>query len=505
MSNARISLPEPRYLYLTLRYVGVLIVIALLSVLIFGISYSVTLEQQKDGEVISVSGQQRTLTLEVEMLGGQLLYAANPEARLILQDRLTEALERLERMHLILAYGDLGDGKSLPMSAKVQALFFDAKSNLDGKIRKYIEHGFDLSLADDSDTRAIRKAREGLKALTLMRPEIDKGLDLVVAAYQFETDAKISKLKAIQQAGLFATLAVLLASGAIIFRPMVRKIRNYFTELRDMHDQLEIRNVELEMAKDKFEKQGTELVGMSEDLLWAKDEAERARTAMGNFMSSMSHELRTPLNAILGFSQLMEYDKKTPLAPSQEEAIAIIKKSGGHLLDLINELLDLSKIEAGTFQVEQDAIDAKALINECLSLTAMQAATAGIEMVDLTEDKVLAPVLADGGRVRQVLLNFITNAIKYNCDKGTVRIDCRTDDGFALFSVTDTGEGLSAEQLELLFEPYARLGAEHTQVEGTGLGLTITKKLVELMGGEIGVDSELGHGSTFWFKLPLAA
>ena len=505
MSNARASLPEPRYLHLTFRYVGVLVVIALLSVLIFWISYSVTLEQQKDGEVISVSGQQRTLTLEVEMLGGQLLYAANAETRMTLQDRLTTALERLERMHLILAYGDLGDGTTLPMSATVQALFFDANTNLDGKIRQFIEHGFDLSLADDHDSRSIRKARAGLKAVVRMRPEIDAGLTRVVSAYQFETDAKISKLKAIQEAGLFATLAVLLASAAIVFRPMVRKIRSYFTELRDIHDQLAIRNVELEMAKDKFEKQGAELVGMSEDLHWARVEAERARAAMGGFMSSMSHELRTPLNAIMGFSQLMEYDKRTPLAPSQEEAIAIIKQSGRHLLDLINELLDLSKIESGTFQVDLEPFEPKVVIGECIGLTVMQAENADIELIDLTENKALSQIIADVGRVRQVLLNFITNAIKYNSVRGTVRIDCRDEDGFVVFSVTDTGPGLSEQQLELLFEPYARLGAEHTNIEGTGLGLTITKKLVELMGGEIGVDSKLGHGCTFWFKLPLAA
>jgi len=505
MSDARTSLPEPRYLHLTFRYVGVLFVIALLTVLIFWISYSVTLEQQKDGEVISVSGQQRTLTLDVEMLGRQLQYTTDVASRVALQERLITVLERLERMHLILAYGDLGDGNALPMSEAVQALFFDTKSSLDRKIRQFIEYGFDLSLTDERDTRAVRKARAALKGVIAMRPEIDAGLDQVVAAYQFETDAKISKLKAIQQAGLFATLAVLLASAAIIFRPMVRKIRSYFTELRDMHDQLAISNVELEMAKDKFEKQGTELVGMSEDLHWARIESERARAAMGGFMSSMSHELRTPLNAILGFSQLMEYDKRTPLAPSQEEAIAIIKQSGGHLLDLINELLDLSKIESGTFQVDLEPLEPKALIGECVSLTAMQAEIADIELTDLTKDKAFSQILADVGRVRQVLLNFITNAIKYNSVRGTVHINCRDEGGFVVFSVTDTGPGLSEQQLELLFEPYARLGAEHTNIEGTGLGLTITKKLVELMGGEIGVDSELGRGSTFWFKLPLAA
>ncbi|HEY9079883.1 sensor histidine kinase [Magnetovibrio sp.] len=505
MPPPRAHLPEPRYLHLTLRYVGVLVVIALLAALIFAISYSVTLEQQKDGEVIRVSGQQRTLALEIEMLGGQLLYAADEQARLDLQDRLTEALENLERTHLILAYGDLGDGKTLPMSEKVQELFFDAQSNLDGKIRAYIENGFAISFADENDTRAIRKARLGLQALIQMRPEIDAGLDQVVAAYQLETDTKISKLKAIQQAGLFATLAVLLTAGLAIFRPMVRKIRDYFVELGDLNDEMAIRNVELEMAKDKFEKQAVELVAMSEDLNWARIDAENARAAMGGFMSSMSHELRTPLNAILGFSQLMEFDKHSPLTPSQEEGIAIIKQSGQHLLDLINELLDLSKIEAGTFQVDLEAFDPQPLIEECLHLTAMQAESADIKLINLTQGNAISPVFADMGRVRQVLLNFITNAIKYNSDHGTVQLECHDDDGFVRISVTDTGQGLSSEQLQKLFRPYVRLGAEQTKIEGTGLGLTIAKKLVDVMGGEIGVNSETGHGSTFWFRLPMAA
>lgn len=491
---------DGNFLYLTLRYVGVLLLIALLSGVIFWISYSVTLEQQKDGKVISVSGQQRTLALQVEMLGGQLFYATDEDVRRSLQDQLSETLGRLERTHLKLAYGDMGDGLVLPMSAEVQSLFFDIKTNLDAKVRKFLEYGFALSISDGGN---FPSENAYLVAISSMRPEIDAGLDLVVDAYQLETDKKISKLKAIQQAGFFATLAVLLSSGMLVFRPMAHKISNNFNELREAHEQLGVQNAQLEMAKDKFEEQAIKLVGMSEDLLLAKDEAVRAQKAMGSFMSNMSHELRTPLNAIFGYSQLMELDTSSPLTPSQEKRVGIIRQSGDHLLNLINELLDLSKIESGTFQVDIESVDPRLIIEECKDLTEMQASNTGIEMIDLTTDKALPMVRADGGRVRQALLNFMSNAIKYNSENGTVRIDCLVDDGYLMFSVADTGKGLSPKQLETLFQAYARLGAEQTAIEGTGLGLTITKKLVELMGGEIGVDSVVDQGSVFWFKLPL--
>jgi len=500
MTQGRTSYSDTNFLYLTLRYVGVLLLIALLSGVFFWISYSVTLEQQKDGKVISVSGQQRTLALQVEMLGGRLLYVTDGDIRRSLQDQLSETLDQLERTHLKLAYGDMGDGLVLPMSAEVQSLFFDTKTNLDAKVRKFLEYGFSLSVSDGGN---FPSDNAYFVAISSMRPEINAGLDIVVAAYQRETDEKISRLKAIQEAGFFAMLAVLLSSGLLVFRPMAHKIKSNFRALRKAHDQLGIQNVQLEMAKDKFEKQATELVAMTEDLLCAKNEAERAQKAMGGFMASMSHELRTPLNAILGFSQLMEYDKSSPLTPSQENGIGIIKKSGEHLLDLINELLDLSKIEAGTFQVDFESVDPKPVVEECHNLTVMQASKSGIEMIDLTVDKTLPLVRADGGRVRQALLNFMSNAIKYNSENGTVRTDCQVEGGYLVFSVADTGKGLSPKQLETLFQAYARLGAEQTTIEGTGLGLTITKKLVELMEGEIGVDSVVGQGSVFWFKLPL--
>lgn len=495
------DLPEPNYLHLTLRYAGVLLFIALLTTMIFWISYSVTLEQQKDGELINVSGQQRTLTLQVEALGYRLLHESHPDARMDIQDHLTSVLEQLERTHLILAYGDLGDGQVLPTSAQVQSLFFDTGTNLDLKIRQYIDHGFALTVLDDVSADV---SHPSLNVIVQIRPELDRGLDQVVAAYQMETDQKIAKLKAIQQAGLFAMLAVLLLSAIAVFRPMVQKIRASFQEVQSLNDQLMIRNVDLELAKDKFEKQGAELVGMSEDLLEAQQKAEQAQKAMGNFMSSMSHELRTPLNAILGFSQLMEYDANAPLTQSQQEGISIIKQSGEHLLTLINELLDLSKIEAGTIQIEDEQVNPRDVLDGCLALVQMQADKAGIAVIDETLDQDLPFVKGDGVRVKQVMLNFLSNAIKYNTADGRVMIRCCVEDDRMKLTVVDTGKGMSDQQMQSLFQPYARLGAEDTAIEGTGLGLTITKKLVELMHGEIVVESELGKGSAFSVTLPLA-
>jgi len=494
-------LPQPNYLNLTLHYSGVLVFVAIITMLIFWISYSVTLEQQKDGELIKISGQQRTLTLEVEALGTALFHEISPNQIIDYQDRLTLVLEQLERTHMMLAYGDLGNGVTLPTSDAVQTLFFGTEVNLDLRLRQYIEHGFVLAVFDGANQAM---ANDHLQAIQKMRSELDEALDLVVLGYQKETDHKIAKLKAIQQAGLFAMLAVLLSSAIIIFRPMVQKIRSTFQVLQGLHETLAIHNVELEMAKDKFEKQAVELVHMSEDLTSARDEAERAQRAMGLFMSSMSHELRTPLNAILGFSQLMEYDKKTPLSESQKEGVGIIKQSGEHLLDLINELLDLSKIESGTLQIDHEMVEPRGIIDECLGLVQMQAKTADIEIKDETQGRALPAVMGDGLRVKQVLLNFLSNAIKYNSENGQIVIRYATEREMVKFSISDTGNGLSPEQLKNLFQPYARLGAEDTAIEGTGLGLTITKRLVELMNGAVGVESVQGKGSTFWVALPVA-
>jgi PAS domain S-box-containing protein len=247
----------------------------------------------------------------------------------------------------------------------------------------------------------------------------------------------------------------------------------------------------------------------------ARDEAERASRAKSDFLSSMSHELRTPMNAILGFAQLLELDQSSPLTPRQREQVQHILRAGGHLLALINDVLDLARVEAGKQPMLMEAVAVGPLLRECVALVRPLAAARGITLECAAPGDETAGlgargprVLADRLRLRQVLLNLLSNAIKYNQAEGRVRCTLATvenDDGQAALalSVTDTGLGLDAADRERLFQPFERLGAEGGAVEGAGIGLALSRQLMALMEGRIEVDSSVGAGSTFRLVLPL--
>jgi signal transduction histidine kinase/ActR/RegA family two-component response regulator len=234
-----------------------------------------------------------------------------------------------------------------------------------------------------------------------------------------------------------------------------------------------------------------------------KEEAEQANRAKSAFLSRMSHELRTPLSVILGFAEVLEMD---PLGPKEQRRVAHIKQAGHHLLDLINEVLDISRIEAGHVTLTLEAVSVQAVAAECMDLLAPLAARAAVA---LRIDPALsgqAHVQADRQRLEQVLVNLLANAIKYNRRGGTVTLACveRPQNRLRL-TVTDTGVGILAEKIARLFTPFERLDADQSGVEGTGLGLALSKGLVELMGGTLGVESVVGVGSTFWIELQRAA
>ena len=235
------------------------------------------------------------------------------------------------------------------------------------------------------------------------------------------------------------------------------------------------------------------------DAMAAADSANRAKT---DFLSSMSHELRTPLNAILGFAQLMESGAPPPTS-NQKRSLDQILKAGWYLLELINEILDLALIESGKVTLSQEPVSLAELMLECRAMIEPQAQKRGIAM---SFPHFSAPLFlnADRTRLKQVLINLLFNAIKYNRPGGSVTVDCSPGTtGKICINVRDTGAGLAGEQLAKLFQPFNRLGRQAGAEEGTGIGLVVTKRLVELMGGIIGVDSAVGVGSTFWIELCL--
>jgi PAS domain S-box-containing protein len=228
--------------------------------------------------------------------------------------------------------------------------------------------------------------------------------------------------------------------------------------------------------------------------------AEKANLAKSDFLSSMSHELRSPLNAILGFAQLMESDTPAP-TPAQGESIIQILNAGWYLLELINEILDLATIESGKLSMSLEPVSLSELLLECHLMIEPLAQRRGIRM-NVPHSDVPYCVNADRTRIKQVLINLLSNAIKYNRTGGSVVVECTaTTSGRVRITVKDTGAGLPPEKLAQLFQPFNRLGQEVNGEEGTGIGLVVSKRLVELMDGVIGVESTMGKGSAFWVEL----
>lgn len=239
-------------------------------------------------------------------------------------------------------------------------------------------------------------------------------------------------------------------------------------------------------------------------LIAAKDEAQKANQTKGLFLSNMSHELRTPLNAIIGFAEILSYDQEQHLNENEKQNLAEINSAGWHLLELINDILDLAKIEVGKLHVELTPVNLGEVLDECESVLKP---VANKNQISITRKSSCSYnyIAADKLRLKQVLLNLLSNAIKYNRIDGKVIIDCVVHESQQLkISITDTGQGIPLDQQKEVFEPFNRLDSQKRCIDGTGVGLSIARHLVTLMQGEIGLDSQPGKGSTFWFTIPNA-
>ena len=275
------------------------------------------------------------------------------------------------------------------------------------------------------------------------------------------------------------------------FNHMLRELQEWEKKLKAHQSQLE----------NTVARRTDELSQAVISLREAKDRADSANLAKSEFLSKMSHELRTPLNAILGFSQLLELEDVTE---SQHESLKEILSAGNHLLELINEVLDLARVEAGKLKMSLEDVYIADVVSESLTLTNPMADSYGVRIYNCIDKTRNYCVRADFVRLKQVLVNLLSNAVKYNCQGGQVVLETvAIQDRKLKLIVKDTGQGISPEQQERLFTPFERLGAEFSNVEGTGIGLAFSKQLMDMMGGTIGVDSNVDEGSSFWIMLDL--
>ena len=271
-----------------------------------------------------------------------------------------------------------------------------------------------------------------------------------------------------------------------------RAFKEMLSKLKSAEKRLTMHSDELELLVQK----------RTNELEAEKIKAEKANQAKTVFLSQMSHELRTPLNAILGFAQLMEYRKPNQLNAEQKQDITYIIKSGKHLLSLINEILDLSKVESGNQKLSFEPVKIGSVLNEICKMMSPSAEKMGINLVFPEFDSQRQYIYADRIRFKQILINIVSNAIKYNRSQGRVEIKLISEPEYIKIEVIDTGQGIPENLHQKIFEPFFRMEDHHQQIEGTGIGLPISKKLTESMGGEIILKSQVNVGSTFIIKFP---
>ena len=284
------------------------------------------------------------------------------------------------------------------------------------------------------------------------------------------------------------------------FNDMLSEIERRTTDLEASNRQVTQLNERLEQ---RVRERTAELEASNEGLRHATEAAEKANRAKSEFLSNMSHELRTPLNAIIGFGQLLAAENWPATDAQRRSFTEHIVKAGRHLLTLINEILNLAQIEAGKVSLSLEEVRLADVLDDCRTMAEPLGTGRGIRV--LFPANCEFSVVADRTRLKQVLLNLLSNAIKYNRDDGAVVVDCARHSPRIRLSVQDTGMGMEPDQLQALFQAFNRLGRELGAEEGTGIGLVVTKALVEMMGGEIGVQSTPGVGSVFWIELNEAA
>ena len=350
-----------------------------------------------------------------------------------------------------------------------------------------------------SATEGVIREVDVVESYVPVQPNAAGSIEAVFELYTdvTETVADIERATYKLLGGVTLSFAVLYAVLLLIVRRADRILQRQYIELKASEDRARVQNLALE-------REISERRAIEEALRCSEERTNAASRAKSEFISNMSHELRTPMTAILGFAQILRTEPKAPLSANQETFVNQILKAGDHLLALINQVLDLSRIEAGKLSISLESVGIGDLVHECFPLVQSMASRRRISFVAADDESMALHVTADYFRLKQVLLNLLSNAVKYNREGGLLSVQCiATGAGRVRIAITDSGHGIPRGKQAGLFEPFNRLGAEASDIEGTGIGLALSRRLVELMHGEMGFESQEGKGSTFWIELPV--
>ncbi|WP_126456675.1 ATP-binding protein [Sulfuriflexus mobilis] len=395
----------------------------------------------------------------------------------------------------------------------------DIIDKMEFEARKILQAGKTLLEAHDSGNRVhgdfqIQQYRGPVLDLSSATSLVQKYSNEVML-HNFDWETNKTKLAREQAASIQKNIIALVIAcifiASLLGYGLYRSITRSIEKLKAMSISIGKGNLDAQSkieTNDEFAELGISfnkmckaLKSSRDELLAAKESSESANRAKSDFLSRMSHELRTPLNAIVGFAQILELDE---LGARERESVGHIHKAGRHLTDLINEVLDIARIESGHQNLSPEPVHIYSVLEDTWNLMRPLAAERNIQLKGNIPKDCNVSVFADLQRLKQVILNLLSNAVKYNHDGGTVQLSCAaTNDKIIRISVSDTGPGIAAESHERVFEAFERLNADESEVEGSGVGLALSKALIVAMGGKLGLDSELGVGSTFWIELPL--
>lgn len=467
----------------TWRYVIALCLVALLTTTTFLMVSRTIAEEESRSAVVKLAADQRTLSQRIAFFANAFVTASTAADRDEYRRELLKTVRAMERAHEGLTAGDANLGVSAEIVASIQSLYFKGDRPFDTEVRNYLKNA--RALADLPEDE-IGVDHPTLAALNLAGTNfIMQTHDLIVRILQQEGEQAIFKMERMELWLWLSTLLLLLLEGLFIFRPLARRIR---TNVQD-----------IEAAERRARH--------------AARDAEAAAAAKTNFLRTMSHEIRTPLNAVLGMTHIL---MQTKLDAEQKDLAGHVKQSGEHLLQLLNDILDFSRLEMNKLTLEDYEFNLRKEIETCLSILAPLAGEKSIALTFKDKGQADDWYVGDSGRLRQVVMNLVGNAIKFT-EHGKITVIVENSgpvpgqagaDHATCFkiSVADTGIGIPQDKLELIFEEFNQADSSVTRTHGgSGLGLSICRGLVQLMGGQIGVESVEGIGSRFWFTVPLRA